>query len=161
MGGVGRRPDGAVVRRGHAEDRLAPPASDAVLMVSGKIARTTDGVAALFDRDMLEALGTVALSLHLPESSAPALYEGVPASAVLDFLAADGQSLTVRTFDNGETVVSITDLQSHGAILAVRWDGAYLDSKDLGPVMLIYAEDGVPGGTEDRCIMRLASLRVD
>ena len=73
---------------------LPTPLSKPILSVSGNIKRTNGGLEALFDRDMLEALGTVVFETATPWDKQPVRFEGVPLGRLLDHLKASGTRLT-------------------------------------------------------------------
>jgi hypothetical protein len=143
-----------------AEEALPLPTRHIVLVVSGSIDRTSDGIAALFDLDMLESLGATALTTAATEDGATATFEGVAATTLLDLVGAKGTSLTLRTLDDERREFALDDVRLRGAVLAFKRDGAYLDPEEQGPLALVLAEAGV-GPAEDLCIMRLAGLRID
>lgn len=76
--------------------RLDPPTGSAMLVVSGSIGRTTDGVAALFDRAMLEALAP-------PFGGADPCV--IPLDALVAFLGGDGARIEARSLDDDRLVI--------------------------------------------------------
>ncbi|MGH6717808.1 MAG: hypothetical protein ACREER_00695 [Alphaproteobacteria bacterium] len=73
--------------------RLPVPTGEAILVISGAITRTTDGVAALFDRSMLEVIATA----DGQDVSGPRWF--VPLDALFAYVGAHGTAVEARTFD--------------------------------------------------------------
>ncbi|MEX2647694.1 MAG: hypothetical protein WD673_01620 [Alphaproteobacteria bacterium] len=91
--------------------RLDPPVGSAMLVVSGSIGRTTDGVAALFDRAMLEALAP-------PTAIGSEDARVIPLEALLAFLGGDGARIEARSLDDDRLVIP-TEPSSSSFVLVV------------------------------------------
>lgn len=114
-------PTGAVLlalagpARAAGPDTLAPPTGDAILVVSGAIERTTDGIAALFDAAALEALAG-----HDEHGTGPCV---VPLDVLLAHLGAHGDHAEFRTLDDRRARVSVVAGAGDLALVLDRGDG--------------------------------------
>jgi hypothetical protein len=123
---------------------LPTPSGKPILSVSGNITRTNDGSDALFDRDMLEALGTVAFETVTPWDKQPVRFEGVPLARLLDHLEASGTSLTAVALNDYSAELPIDDLRKYEVILALKQNGEYMPVRDKGPLFIVYNFDASP-----------------
>ena len=130
------------------EGTLPPPSGDAVLVVSGAIERTTDGIAALLDVATLEALGDG--DAHGED---PCI---VPLGALLAFLGAHGDHLELRTLD--ERRANISTAAGTDDLVLVITGAASRPTKQSVAVATIDAR-GTP--LIETAIERVVRIRVD
>jgi hypothetical protein len=122
-------------------ESLPQPTGKPVLTVTGKITVTNDDGKAVFDRQMLEALGETAFSTATPWYDGPHKFEGVPLDKLLDILGATGGRLVVTALNDYVTEIPIEDARKFGVILALKRDGQYMPISDKGPIFIIYPFD--------------------
>jgi hypothetical protein len=127
-----------------ADEPLAAPAGEPLLTISGKIARTNKDGEAVFDRAMLEALGTVTIDTANPWVKGVAHYEGVPVSRVLKAVGAQGSTLVAKALDNYTGEIPMADFADERVILALKENGAYLTPRNKGPLFIVYPFDTHP-----------------
>src|SRR5688500_3051081 len=94
-----------------ATEPLPMPKGPVVLIVSGKIERTNSGGAALFDMEMLEALGRASFNSRSELSEVPVLFEGVPLRALLERVGVQGMSLRASALNDYTAVIPMEDLK--------------------------------------------------
>ena len=124
----------------YAVEPLPMPKGPVVLTVSGKIEQTNSGGVALFDMDMLEALGKASFKTRWELSDMPQLFEGIPLRALLERLGAHGKSLRASALNDYVARIPIDDLKFE-PILATKVDGRVLTMRDKGPLWIAYNRD--------------------
>lgn len=124
----------------YAAEPLPLPKGPVVLTVSGNIEQTNSGGAALFDMEMLQALGKASFSTKWELSEVPQLFEGFPLRALLERVGAQGKSLRASALNDYVAVVPIEDLKFE-PMIATRVDGRTLTIRDKGPLWIAYPRD--------------------
>jgi hypothetical protein len=124
----------------YAAEPLPLPKGPVVLTVSGKIERTNSNGAALFDREMLEALGKASFSTKWELSEVPQSFEGTPLRALLERVGAQGTSMRASALNDYVAVIPVEDLK-FDPILATKVDGRVLTIRDKGPLWIAYPRD--------------------
>ena len=120
---------------------LGLPAEKAILTMSGQIAVTNQPGTAVFDRAMLEALGTVAFETSTPWYSTKVKFEGVPMRKLLEAVGAKGEKISVTALTDYKTEIPMEDFDKYNAILAIKRDGQYMPVSDKGPLFIVYPFD--------------------
>jgi hypothetical protein len=123
-----------------AAEPLPVPKGPVVLTISGKIEQTNGSAVALFDREMLEALGKESFATRWELSEVPQVFEGVSLRAVLERVGAKGHSLRASALNDYVAVVPTEDLKFE-PILATKVDGRVLTIRDKGPLWIAYPRD--------------------
>jgi hypothetical protein len=123
-----------------ASEPLPMPKGPVVLTISGKIEQTNGAGVALFDKEMLESLGTASFSTRWELSDVPQLFEGVPLRALLSRVGAYGKSLRASALNDYVAMIPIEDLKFE-PILATKVDGRVLTIRDKGPLWITYPRD--------------------
>ncbi len=124
-----------------AAESLPRPLTKPILTVTGKIAVTNDGGKAVFDREMIEALGETSFSTSTPWYNGSHKFEGVPLAKLLDTVGASGDRLVVTALNDYSTEIPVEDAHKFGVILALKRDGEYMPVRDKGPIFIIYPFD--------------------
>lgn len=73
---------------------LEQPRGKPILIISGAIVRTNIGADAVFDRDMLEALGTETVVTKTPWFDGVTKFSGVRLDESMETVGAEGQAVT-------------------------------------------------------------------
>jgi hypothetical protein len=136
LGGILAMPGGA-----RADAPLAQPSGRAILTVTGAIRVRNRDDAAVFDREMLEALGMASFRTQTPWYDAPSTFEGVPMARLMDRLGAQGQTVTAIALNDYRTQIPMSDFARFGTLLALKRDGAYMPVRDKGPLFIVYPYD--------------------
>jgi len=148
-----------------AVESLPRPSGPVILSVAGSIERTTDGASADFDREQLEALGSVVVETRTPWYEGVSRFEGVPAAALMKHVGAAGKEVRAIALNDYEVRIPLADLARHGAILALKRDGEYMKVRDKGPVFVIYPFDSDEALRNEtyyaRSIWQLRTLRIE
>ncbi|MFN7026598.1 MAG: molybdopterin-dependent oxidoreductase [Pseudorhizobium sp.] len=125
---------------GSAAD-LAVPHTDPILSITGSITSTNSPGAALFDREMLEALGTDTIITKTPWFDGETEFSGVRLDELLRLVGAQGKSVTAVALNDYVTTIPISDFAQYKVILALKRDGKYMSVRDKGPLFIIYPFD--------------------
>ncbi len=120
---------------------LADPTGKAILSISGKIDTTNKEDAAVFDRAMLETLGTVSFKTMTPWYTQPVTFEGVPLAKLMELVGAEGTNVKAVALNDYSTDIPLEDFEKYGAILALKRDGEYMSVRDKGPLFIVYPYD--------------------
>lgn len=125
---------------------LPQPQDEVLLTITGQIGRHNgtgpDGrKLARFDRAMLEKLGWSEVVTATPWHSKVMRFEGVPLSAVLDAVAAGGETLQASALNDYTAQIPVADARRYNVILAMKADGVPLVLRDKGPLFIIYPYD--------------------
>jgi hypothetical protein len=116
---------------------LPAPSGPVLLSVTGRIAETNGEGRAEFDRQMLEALGTVRLTTWTPWTDTVAEFEGVPAGRVLDAVGADGTVVMALASNEYSVEIPVELLREYPVILAMSMNGERLRLRDKGPLWIV------------------------
>lgn len=122
-------------------ERLPAPAGEVILSVSGQIGNRNAEGAALFDRSMLEDLGTVSVTTTTIWTEGSSTYVGVPLHAVLEAVAAEGSTLTALALNDYSVSFPVDEIAPEVPILAFLRDGAPMSVRDKGPLWILYPYD--------------------
>lgn len=124
-----------------AKAGLPRPAGKRILTVTGSIANTNDGDAAVFDRPMLEALGMDGFETTTPWYRGPVRFEGVRMQRLMQAVGASGESVMAVALNDYITTIPMSDFGRYGVLLAMRRDGADMPVRDKGPLFIVYPYD--------------------
>jgi hypothetical protein len=131
-----------LVSHSHAQSTGTAPAKP-ILTISGKIGSSGEG-AEQFDRERLEALGTVAVETKTPWYSGTVRFEGVQLSKLMAHVRASGQRVVALALNDYSTEIPIEDFEKYNVILALKRDGEYMPIRDKGPLFIVYPYDSDP-----------------
>jgi hypothetical protein len=134
----------AVFSQAANSQTLTSPIGEPILTISGAITQTNVEGTAQFDRDMLEALGTVSITTKTPWHDGVVVFEGVSLDALMKRVGATGSMVTALALNDYVTTIPVEDFARYKPILALKKDGAYLSVRDLGPLFIIYPYDSDP-----------------
>lgn len=120
---------------------LPLPAGKRMLTVTGTIANTNDGDAAVFDRPMLEALGQDGFETTTPWYTGPVRFEGVRMQRLMQAVGASGEHVTAIALNDYTTEIPMSDFGRYGVLLAMKRNGADMPVRDKGPLFIVYPYD--------------------
>ena len=135
---------------------LPEPTERPVLTVSGKIANTNKGVAAQFDRPMLEALGMSGFETTTPWYPGPVRFDGVRMDRLLETVGASGDRVLAYALNDYTTELPVSDFAAYGVLLALKRNGEYMPVRDKGPLFIVYPFDSKPELRHQRFYSRSA-----
>ncbi|HZH09502.1 MAG TPA: molybdopterin-dependent oxidoreductase [Microvirga sp.] len=123
---------------------LPAPKQRPILTVSGNISATNEGDTAIFDRAMLEALGTISFETETPWYSEPVTFEGVPLAKLMQYVGAKGEHIVVTALNDYSSDIPFADIMKYNVILAMKQNGQYMSVRDKGPLFIVYPFDSDP-----------------
>lgn len=124
-----------------AAEPLPMPAGEIILTITGAMdARNTpDG--AIFDRALLETLGTASFETSTQWTEGISEFKGISLYRLLDAIGADPTALEVIAINEYQVDVPASDAIDGGPILAWQQSGKLLSVREKGPLWLIYPYD--------------------
>jgi hypothetical protein len=123
---------------------LPQPTGEVILTVAGDIEHRNSPQGALFDRQMLEALGLERLRTSSPWTDGVPEFEGVPARAVMQAVGARGERVVASALNDYQVDIPLQDFEDYPVLLALRMDGQELTVRDRGPIWIVYPRDDYP-----------------
>jgi hypothetical protein len=120
---------------------LALPKGDPILEIAGQIGVTNKPGVALFDREMLEAIGMEKVVTTTPWHKGKVTFEGPSLAKLLQTVQANGSSVRVVALNDYAVTIPMDDFARHGVILAMKRNGQYMPIRDKGPLFVIYPYD--------------------
>lgn len=120
---------------------MALPSGPEILEVNGAIAVSNEDGKAVFDLEMLDALPQRVTKATTPWYTGEHEFSGVIVSDLLDYLGAEGESVTVTALNDYSAEIPMEDIGKYPIILATRIDGKELSVREKGPLFLIYPFD--------------------
>ncbi len=123
---------------------LSEPAGPILLTVTGDIEVTNSDGAALFDRNMLEAMPARTIKTSTIWTKGVNEFTGVPLDVLLDRLGVDGGELQARAINDYAVSIPVADAVENGPILAYAMDGEPMSVREKGPLWVVYPYDDVP-----------------
>ena len=123
---------------------LSQPTDKPILAVSGKIAVTNKDGAAVFDRAMLEAIGTTSFVTNTPWYKEPVKFEGVSLDKLMTAVGASGERIVAVGLNDYSAELPMEDTKKYNVILALKRDGEYMPVRDKGPLFIVYPFDSNP-----------------
>jgi hypothetical protein len=143
---------------------LPVPSGPVLLSITGKIAETNGEGRAEFDRQMLEAMGTVRLRTWTPWTDRVVEFEGIPAARLLDAVGATGTVLLALARNEYSVEIPVELVRRYPVILAMSMDGERLRLRDKGPLWVVMPWSDYPelDGEESRywSVWQLRSIDV-
>lgn len=127
-----------------AAGTLATPKDRPILEIAGSIGVTNRDGAAVFDREMLEALGMETITTTTPWHKGTVTFEGVPLAKVMEVVGAKGKTVKALALNDYVTQIPMEDFAKFGVILALKRDGEYMPVRDKGPLFIVYPYDSKP-----------------
>lgn len=123
---------------------LQAPAGRVILTVSGNITHTNDGDRAVFDRDMLEALGGAELAVTTPWTDGRQVFQGVLGKRILETVGARGERMLARAINDYQVEIPLSDLRDYPVLFALKQNGKYMRVRGKGPIWIVYPRETYP-----------------
>ena len=123
---------------------LAAPTGKVLLTVSGRITNTNSGGKAVFDREMLEALGVSELAQETPWTDGRQVFNGVLGHKILDAVGAEGEMIVAKAINDYHVNIPISDLRNYPVLFALKQNGSYMRVRGKGPIWIIYPRETYP-----------------
>lgn len=122
-------------------NELASPAGEVILTVTGDIAVTNQGEAAVYDLEMLKALGEVSFETSTPWTDGVQTFTGVPLKAVMENLGVADGMLKATAVNDYAVDIPVSDAVEGGPILAYLFNGEPMSVREKGPLWVVYPYD--------------------
>lgn len=119
----------------------APPVTEPILRVEGRIAHTNADGAMLFDLAMLDALPQESFITTTIWTDGAQTFSGPPLSAVLAAAGASGARIVARAVNDYSVEMPVAEIDARYPILATRIDGKTFGVRDKGPIWIVYPYD--------------------
>ncbi|TCO71321.1 molybdopterin-dependent oxidoreductase [Rhodovulum euryhalinum] len=135
-----------------AQADLAPlptPTGPVLLTVTGAIAVTNDGDAAVFDLEMLRALPAETIRTTTIWTEGELELTGVPLDALLARVGAEGGSIKAKAINDYATDIPASDAVPGGPIVAYHENGAPMPRRKRGPLWIVYPFESNPDYQSD------------
>lgn len=123
---------------------LSMPEGPVILTVSGNITNTNGDDVARFDHAMLEKLEQRTTTATTPWFEGAHDFTGPLASAILEAVGAQGQTMRVVALNDYSADLPIQDTRDFPIVFATHFDGQIMSVRDKGPLFLIYPFDEYP-----------------
>ncbi|ASJ72984.1 hypothetical protein [Granulosicoccus antarcticus] len=144
---------------------LPQPKGDVILVIKGAISHTNAPGVASFDYAMLADLGLVSEQIDTSWTPAGAVFEGIRARRLLEFVGARGSRITATAMNDYSVSIPFKDLADYDTLLATSRDGQRLRLRDQGPLWLLYVPDDkpdvMPTILNHRMVWQLKTLEIE
>lgn len=120
---------------------LPDPEGPPVLTVTGAIQVRNTPDAAVFDMEMLQALGTTWLTTTTPWTEGVQVFGGVPLYRLTERLGVRDGLLFARAINDYNAEIPIEDAAPGRALIAWELNGTPLPHRGQGPLWIIYPYD--------------------
>lgn len=122
-------------------DGLAAPTGEILLTVTGDFPVKNQDDAAVFDAEMLKAVGEVSFETTTPWTEGAQTFTGVPLHALLDELQITEGMLKATAINDYAIEIPVTDAVEGGPILAYLQNGEPMSVREKGPLWVVYPYD--------------------
>ena len=122
---------------------LPAPEGEVVLTVTGDIAVTNEGDAAVFDVAMLEAMDPVTIETTTIWTDGVQTFTGVPLARLMEAVGAEGESLSATAINDYAVQIPSEDWVEDGPIVAYLANGEPMSVRTKGPLWIVYPYDDV------------------
>ncbi|MCR8550790.1 molybdopterin-dependent oxidoreductase [Salipiger sp. P9] len=143
---------------------LDTPTGPPLLTVSGAIDHTNDGVTAVFDLAMLEAMERRSFTTRTIWTNGEQHFTGVSLRHLMEAVGARGGHLRAIAINDYAVDIPREDWEADGPIVAYRNNGAPMSVRHKGPLWIVYPYDSDPAYRSEkiyaRSIWQLARIAV-
>lgn len=119
-------------------ETLAAPTGPVLLSVSGAIANTNSENAAVFDLEMLRAIGETEIVTETIWTDGSQTFVGVELEDLLEAVGGDGATINATAINDYSVEIPVTDAIDGGPIVAYELNGNAMSRRDKGPLWVIY-----------------------
>jgi hypothetical protein len=122
-------------------DHLKAPAGEPILTVTGAIAHTTDGSAAIFDLAGFEALGVSKFSTATRWTNGIIEFSGIACKDLVAAVGGRGKEVYATALNDYAAAVPMEIFDSADCLIAARMDGKTMSIRDKGPLWIVFPFD--------------------
>lgn len=123
---------------------LATPTGEVILTITGDIAQTNQGEAAVFDLAMLEAFDATTIETTTIWTDGVRSFTGVPLSQLLQAVGAEGRAVKATAVNDYSVEIPADGWSDEAPIVAYLHNGEEMSLRDKGPLWVIYPYDSSP-----------------
>lgn len=123
-----------------AED-LPAPTGEILLTVTGEIQAKNQGDTAVFDAEMLKALGEVSFETSTPWTDGIQTFTGVSLHRLMEELGVTEGTLKATAVNDYAIDIPVSDAVDGGPILAYLQNGEPMSVREKGPLWVVYPYD--------------------
>lgn len=120
---------------------LATPQNAVILEVSGAIANTNDGDKAVFDLDMLMALGSETIETTTIWTEGEQSFTGVRLGDLMAAIGASEGAIKATAINDYSVEIPFDDAAEMTALVAYHRNGETMSVRDKGPLWIVYNYD--------------------
>lgn len=120
---------------------LANPKGEIILTVAGDISAMNQGDTAVFDLDMLRAMGEVSFATTTPWTEGTHDFTGIPLQVLAEALGVTSGLIKATAINDYAIEIPVSDAVEGGPILAYLQNGEPMSVRDKGPLWLVYPYD--------------------
>lgn len=124
-----------------AAEALPVPTGEIVLTVTGDIQVTNQGDSAVFDAEMLKAIGEVTFETSTPWTDGVHSFTGVSLHRLMEELGVTDGSLKATAINDYAIDIPVSDAVENGPILAYLQNGNPMSVREKGPLWVVYPYD--------------------
>jgi hypothetical protein len=124
-----------------AAEALPVPTGEIVLTVTGDIQVTNQGDSAVFDAEMLKALGEVTYQTSTPWTDGVQSFTGVSLHRLMEVLGVTDGALKATAINDYAIDIPVSDVVVNGPILAYLQNGNPMSVREKGPLWVVYPYD--------------------
>jgi len=147
-----------------AEALPKPLGGEIILAIDGAIANGNGNGGAFFDLALLKTLPSRELVTETPWTKGKHSFTGVPLEALMQWIGAEGKTITAFALNDYSVDLPIDDGAQHGALVVYLFDGQPMLPSDRGPLWIVYPFSADPSLKKDiyfsRCVWQLSRLTV-
>lgn len=124
-----------------AADELPAPTGEVLLTVTGEIQVKNQGDTAVFDAEMLKALGEVTFETSTPWTEGAQTFTGVSLHRLMEKLGVTEGSLKATAVNDYAIDIPVSDAVEGGPIIAYLQNGEPMSVREKGPLWVVYPYD--------------------
>ena len=121
-----------------AEPLPKPSGGEIILSIDGAIAKSNGDGGAFFDLALLKTLPARELVTETPWTKGKHSFTGVPLEALMQWVGAEGKTVTATALNDYSVDVPVDDGEKHGALVVYLFDGQPMLPSDRGPLWILY-----------------------
>lgn len=123
---------------------LDQPTGTVVLTITGDLAVTNRDGMAVFDIEMLRAIGEETIQTTTIWTDGPQSFTGVPLAALLSAVGAKTGTVTAIALNDYSCELDVVQEMSDKALLAFERNGQPMSVREKGPLWIVYPYDSDP-----------------
>jgi hypothetical protein len=115
-----------------------PAGGEIILTITGAIANSNGDGSVFFDLQLLKTLPARQIVTETPWTKGPHTFTGVPLETLMDWVGAQGRTITAYALNDYSVELPVEDGARHGALVVYLFDGQPMLPSDRGPLWIVY-----------------------